>query len=655
MNFLTENLRFSFLYDGIPAAQCPHTVEQRQDGDTLTTVYRFENGLTVTNRAKKYPAFGAYEWVNILENTSDTPTGIVSRLWDCDVTLPMAHEEPKGWVAYAPDPKTATKIDAPQGSTWRPDEFYCDVDLMDSNARPNHITVGETKSYAASGGRSCEKQAPFFDIRKENCGILAAIGWTGQWNCDITRDADSVTLRTGIEDTHFRLLAGEKIRTSSVVLMPYDGGMTNARNRWRRLLKAHFSLIGQPGRDEYGPLCANVWGGMPTADVLDRIRTIREQKSPFEYVWMDAGWYGESTLPTPDEFEGDWGMHTGEWVVSPKIHPGGLRDVSRAVHEAGMKFLLWMEPERVIRSTPIVQAQPEYFLDTDGPGDNVLLNLGNPEAWSWCFETISSLIETLEIDGYRQDFNMSPLPYWRKRDGYDRRGITEIKHITGLYRLWDALLARFPHLLIDNCASGGRRIDIELLRRSIPLWRSDLQCPANFDDYAAQCHNLNFNAWMPYSGTGCGRIYDGYRMRSAYAAALATNFSFSAREPFADTPEKAAFLQQYLAEYKKVRPYFSGDFYPLTRYADQTDVWCAAQFDRPEQKDGMIQVFRREDAPYRQAEFRLGGIVRDAVYTLTDADTGASVTCTGAELESRGLTLELSQPRTAKLFFYTHT
>ena len=136
------------------------------------------------------------------------------------------------------------------------------------------------------------------------------------------------------------------------------------------------------------------------------------------------------------------------------------------------------------------------------------MNLGNEEAWEYCFETLSKLIEELNIDCYRQDFNFSPLAYWRKNDDPDRKGISEIKHINGMYRLWDELLKKFPHMIIDDCASGGRRIDIETLRRSIPLWRSDLQCPANYDIEGSQNHNLSFNLWMPYSGTGSGRSYD---------------------------------------------------------------------------------------------------------------------------------------------------
>lgn len=88
---------------------------------------------------------------------------------------------------------------------------------------------------------------------------------------------------------------------------------------------------------------------------------------------------------------------------------------------------------------------------------------------------------------------------------------------SGFYKLWDSLLERFPNLMIDDCASGGRRIDLETLKRSVPLWRSDYQCHANYDVIGAQCHNQSFNTWLPFSGTGVGRGCDEYRVRSAYS------------------------------------------------------------------------------------------------------------------------------------------
>lgn len=651
MEFLKNNRRFSFKLGNENIWDLDYTSEVTEEGNTLITTYFFKGGLKVTNIAKKYEEFDAYEWVNYIENTSEMPTDVISELWDCDCSFPMEHEAPYKNTAYFPDKATATKICVPSGSEWAMDEFCCDVDKAVLSRRINHIYPGEVKIYSTTGGRSSDtKAAPFFNISKNNKGYIFAIGWTGQWMCSVERGEDDITFKSKIEDTHFKVMPGEKFRTSSVVVMAYEGDRVYSQNKWRRLVKEHFSLIGKNECNKFGPLCAGIWGGMTTDSVLERVEKIKENNIPYEYVWMDAGWYGGDTKPSPDEFEGDWGAHTGDWVVSPFIHPNGLRDVSEKVHEAGMKFLLWVEPERVKRNTPIASEHPEYFL-ANGDDINYLLNLGDKDAWEYCFNTISKLIEEIKIDCYRQDSNIRPLEYWRGNDEEDRKGISEIKHINGLYMLWDRLLEKFPGLLIDNCASGGRRIDIETLRRSMPLWRSDNQCPANYDVEASQCHHMSYNTWMPYSGTGTGRGYDEYRIRSAYDSSMTMNYSFSEKEAFCDTKEKIDYLKKYTEEYLKLRPYFSEDFYPLTEFSDKLDTWCASQFDRPSEGDGIVQVFRRENSPYESASFMLGGIDENADYLFTDID-GGEFNVGGKELITEGLKINIPEKRTAKIYIY---
>lgn len=651
MDFLRNHTLFDLTYGGRAFLQEACTITKTEDCNVLTTVYELADGLRITNIAKKYG--DSYEWVNWFENTSDKPTEIISDLYDTSVSLPLPHEEPIPWTAFQPEFEDVTSVYAPTGSTWSFNEFCDFPDHSVRNVFTGHIPPGIKKEYSASGGRSSENNAPFFNVHKGGRGYIFAIGWTGQWNCFLERRSDDIIVKTRIEDTGFRILPGEKFRTMSFVLMPYECSIAESHNKWRRLLKEHYSLIGQEGRDSQGPLCAGIWGGMKTSSALARIEAIQKQELPFEYIWMDAGWYGQNTLPSPDEFEGNWGDALGDWRVSPHIHPGQLKDVVAAVHEAGKKFILWFEPERIIPSAPVVGEHPEYFIYPDGPDPHfLLLDLGNEDAWNYCFNTLSEAIENIGIDCYRQDFNMPPLPFWRLKDTKDRRGITEIKHINGLYRLWDALLDKFPHLLIDNCASGGRRIDIETLRRSIPLWRSDFQCPANYLTEGAQCHNLTFNLWMPYSGTGCGRDYDTYRFRSSYSPALTTNFTYSERNTFGDDPAKTAWLKKMLNEYLCVRPYMSEDFYSLTQVSDRRDVWCASQFNRPCENDGILLLFRREKSPYENATFFLNGIDQTKDYIFTDADSDEEFTLSGAFLLENGLNISIKDKRSSKLYFY---
>ncbi|MCR4620708.1 MAG: alpha-galactosidase [Clostridiales bacterium] len=569
-------------------------------------------------------------------------------LWDCAVELPLPHDDNRHINAYLPGDNNCAMLYSPSGSTWSDIEFFDEPSLSEGNHASGMLFPGWKKHFTASGGRSSEKKAPFFNIRKGNIGYVVAIGWSGQWVFECERKNDSIIIKCGIEDVSFRLEPGEMLSTSSIVIMPYEGTFIDGQNKFRRLVKKHFSLIGRPGRLKNGSFCAGIWGGMPTDIILERLDVLDRQALPFEYIWIDAGWYGNGTKPSPDEFEGDWGQHTGDWRVNPFYHPDGLKSVSKKIHESGRGFLLWFEPERVVEGTPIAREHPEYFLrDENSP--NLLLDLGNNDAWDYCFNTLSNLIEELGIDFYRHDFNMSPLSYWSDNDAPDRQGISQIKHINGLYRLWDALLERFPHLMIDNCASGGRRIDIETLRRSVPLWRSDAMCPADFKPETAQCHALTFPLWLPYSGTGAGRQYDIYRARSCYSSCLTVNYAYSQRDLFGSSQEELDWISNMCAEYLRVRPYLEEDFYPLTSLSIYDDAWTVLQYDCPERKEGIILAFRRSESCFDRGSFTLNGAPGVNCFAIEDADSHGLTIINGREIS-----IELPDKRSSKLLFYKY-
>ena len=663
MDFLKNNKRFSFLYGGKPFEACDFTVNIEEKENELITVYAFADGLKVTNIAKKINEFGAYEWVNWFENTGEKLTDIISDVWDSYFSVPMEHEEEAKLNAYLKNFDDVTQIYNPNGSDCSEYEF---CSLRDDNfwlGSDNYLTTGCVKKYGSSYGRSSDdKSAPFFNIHKKGKGFISAVGWTGQWQAEVKRLSDAVEFKSGIPNLNFALLPGEKIRTSSIVVMPYKANVIDSQNRWRRLVKKEYSLIGKEGRDKFGPFCASVWGGMRTSAVLDRIKKIKEHNIPYEYIWMDAGWYGVNTPPTPDEWEGSiWSELTGDWRISRVSHPDGLKDVSKAIHDAGMKFILWLEPERSRKNAPVALRHPEYFLGlpegvSRAPltnADSLILNLGNEDAWNYIYNTISNMIEELNVDFYRQDANYQPIYFWDYADTRsDRKGITQIKHIMGLYRLWDTLLERFPNLCIDNCASGGRRIDIETLRRSVPLWRSDYQCMANSNVNATLSHHLSYNSWLPYSGTSVGRLYDLYRARCSYGTSLASNYAYSENDEFCDTKEKIEFLKKMGDEYRMLRPYFSEDFYPITEITAKADVWTAAQFDRPSHNDGILQVFRRDKSPCTEALFRLYAIDEGAEYVFTDIDDNSETVISGKEIKEKGFRVSLCKEGMAKVYLY---
>jgi alpha-galactosidase len=270
----------------------------------------------------------------------------------------------------------------------------------------------------------------------------------------------------------------------------------------------------------------------------------------------------------------------------------------------------------VAAGTTIAKEHPAWVLSPSGDGSG-LLNLGDPEAREHMRRYLSAAIREYSLGWLRIDFNIDPLAFWRHGDAgdRDRAGMTELRYVEGLYRLWDDLRAEFPDLAIDNCASGGMRIDLETCSRAVPLWRTDDTIgplmALDYDEAAIrnQLMTAGLGRYVPYSVSGQMGASP-YQFRSGTCAGIAFCEDVRPREyPRAE-------LKRAIAEAKRLRPYYAGD---LTVHAG-TDAdargWCVLQFDRPERGDGMIVAFRRHASPFSAFDAELRGIEPKAMYLL---------------------------------------
>ena len=283
-----------------------------------------------------------------------------------------------------------------------------------------------------------------------------------------------------------------------------------------------------------------------------------------------------------------------------------------------------------------------------------LLNLGNEQARRWLTDHVDKLLTEQGIDLYRQDFNMDPLEFWRRNDASDRQGITEIKHVTGYLAYWDELRRRHPNMLIDSCASGGRRNDLETMRRAVPLWRSDCA----FEPIAHQCMTYGISFWLPYHGTGtvasaAAPYYGGgftkvepYAFWSNTAPSLGCGIDVRVREIDYGT------LRRLYRHWRKLSEFYYGDYYPLTPYSQDSKAWIAWQFDCPERGEGAVQVFRRAESSSEAVRLKLRGLEPDARYTLTALELPEVSQATGRDLAETGLPVEIKTRPGAAVIVY---
>ena len=285
-----------------------------------------------------------------------------------------------------------------------------------------------------------------------------------------------------------------------------------------------------------------------------------------------------------------------------------------------------------------------------------LLNLGNPEARHWLTEHIDGLITREGIDLYRQDFNIDPLAFWRAADEPNRQGITENRYVCGYLAYWDELIRRHPNMLIDSCASGGRRNDLETMRRSVPLWRSDYA----YEPIGHQCMTYGISLWLPYHGTGtvassAASYYGGgltnvepYAFWSNTAPSLGSGIDFRIREIDYDA------LRTLYHQWLELSEFYDDDFYPLTPYTQAEDKWIAWQFNAPDRRTGAVQAFRRGQCPQATMTLPLHDLDPKTTYTIRIFGREGSTQLTGSELMQNGLPVTLhNKPEAAVIIYHS--
>jgi alpha-galactosidase len=608
---------FSFVYGGKPSAELLPTWKVERSStklDANRTQYTITytdsaSGLLVRCVGILYGDYPTVEWTVYFKNTGDKDSPILENVQALDTEFP--------------DQKL---LHAFEGAHASPTDYH-----------PNDFPFsGGTvhQSYNPGSGRGSDQTLPYFNLECGDGGVIIAVGWPGQWQIDFDQNK---SVKAGQQLVHLVLHPGEEIRTPLMALQFWkEGDWIDAQNVWRRWMVAHSTQKknGKPLPPQMNACSSHQFGEMIHANEENQIQFIDGYLAhgiKIDYWWMDAGWYVNN---------GTW-QNVGTWEVDAKRFPKGLRAVSDHGHEVGVNTIVWFEPERVTAGTYLWDNHADWLL---GSGDNRLLNLGNPDAWKWLTDHVDKVITDQGIDLYRQDFNIEPLNLWRANDAPDRQGMTENKYITGYLAYWDELQKRHPGMLIDSCASGGRRNDLETMRRAVPLLRSD----AIFVPTDQQGHTYGASFWLPYQGTGAKQL-DSYIWRSCMV--WSQTDCFDIRDANANWVEAKRLYDQW----REVSPLFISDYYPLTPYSQSPTDWIAWQFNRPEKGDGLIEAFRHDQVDKDTNQFKLRGLLPDATYTVTNIDDSKTQKLTGRQLMDDGVAINVPTKPGAAFYTYART
>jgi len=616
--YCAEALPLCFIFDGkvyrgIPAEWNPKTEIRRIDCTMMETTVTgvSPEGLEVSLRQICYQDHDVCEYVAHFTNRSDKSLPIIENI------------------------RISGVLKGSDGTIWHGNGDSCD---------PEAFRYWNTPLKAAmtiepiGDGTPCKGAAPYMRLQFDGFGYDLAIGWGGNWVAEFVPDGELVEVSVGQTRCRMSIRPGETMRSPSLVVQTYTGDEADGANAWRRWYFDH--ILPKQNNKPLGPKCCvhhmNIDGmgeatGTTETNQVEAIERYAKQNVQADIWWLDAGWY---------PCNGHW-MSVGDWRPDPVRYPNGLRPVSDKCRENGIAFMLWFEPERAYMNFGIGLEHPEWLLHWHKDGKEYyycMVDLGNPECCDYVINMIDQKIKEYGIDIYRQDCNIyKPITYWVENETEDRIGALENLYIQGYYRFWDSLLARNPGLIIDACAGGGRRNDIETMRRSVPLHYTDV----GYGNHPLKClHHQWMFEWIPYfrahNMNWCdenGNYDDVQRApdRFSYYAAMAPAITEMMEW---DADDRAyALSHEMLPVWRKAAELMIGtDYYALTKVSGSSDEFYAVQFYDPQKKNGVLIFLNGATAKETEFTVKLRGLCADTTYRLTSNETKAELRLSGKEL-----------------------
>lgn len=262
------------------------------------------------------------------------------------------------------------------------------------------------------------------------------------------------------------IMPGEAFETPEVFFGLVHGGLDEAVNAMNAHLRR--SVLTEPAPCLIG-------GGMgPEHDMsVETTRQYMEQLSSMgaEVFIIDAGWV------CPPDRQNEWWSLNGLNRIDKGRYPDNSFEELRAYcHSLGMKFGMWMEIERAGRDSGLFDLHPDWFAeDIAGNKDGMLLDLTVPDAFDWALSELRYVITEYRLDLLRVDYNIDRRTLFRFRDLGAGEECLNLRHTDAVYRLYGTLKAEFPDVIFENCASGGGRTDLGIMRFFNHTWVSDNQ------------------------------------------------------------------------------------------------------------------------------------------------------------------------------------
>ncbi|GEK06906.1 alpha-galactosidase [Schleiferilactobacillus harbinensis] len=341
--------------------------------------------------------------------------------------------------------------------------------------QPLHPGIQEINSIR---GFSSPQHQPFFALAEpaatEISGLVYAMHLVYSGNFSGTVDVDQfgmIRAQLGIAPDHFSwiLAPGETFVSPEAVLNCSAAGLNGLSQNFHQLYRQH--LLPKAWQDRPRPIVLNTWEAMYMDVSLAKIKAqaVAAAQAGIEVFVLDDGWFGERNDATSS---------LGDWQANLDKLPGGIPAVAKIVHNAGLKFGLWFEPEMISEKSQLYRQHPDWTLHVPGypiveGRTQYVLDLSRKEIQDFIVQTLSKYLQTGDIDYIKWDANRQLASLYSPNLPPERQGELSHRYMLGLYHVLATLTQRFPRVLFEGCCSGGGRFDPGMLRYMPQTWASD--------------------------------------------------------------------------------------------------------------------------------------------------------------------------------------
>lgn len=531
---------------------------------------------------------------------------------------------------------------------------YDVIHLKGAWARERHVMrqtqgEGEYRIFSQRGASGHEAN-PFLALCERSATEFSGEVWavslvySGSFEAlSYVNNTENSRLSIGLNPDVFtwKLEPGETFVSPEAAMVYSPDGLNGMSHAFHRLYSENLMRSKWFERDR--PILINNWEATYFNFNEEKILQIarRAKELGVEMLVLDDGWFGKRNTDN---------CSLGDWVVNPEKLPGGLNGLSDRLHDLGLKFGLWFEPEMISPDSDLYRAHPDWCLHVDGRArvemrNQLILDLSRKEVQDYIIESVSAVLESARIEYVKWDMNRNMTEPFSGAQTPERQKETQHRYMLGLYRVLEEITARFPEILFESCSGGGGRFDPGMLYYMPQTWTSD-------DSDAAERMFIQYGTSFVYPPCAMGAHVSAVpnhqtgrttAMQTRGDVALGGNFGFELDlSQLSDADAET--VRRLIEREKQVRTLVrTGEFTRLLSPFDHP--YAAWQFRARDNSEALICAYRLMTRPATpHLLLRASGLDESAAYMDDDGNT-----CSGAALTRYGLWLHLPGDFTSKV------